>query len=307
MRPLQPGQPIVTYDGDLAVAHAPMSVAVTLEDEIDISRGDMLVPPHAMPHASRRLEATVVWMHAEPLETNRPYVVKHTSRTVRATVTRIVNRIDVNTLAREDATRLELNEIGTIAIETHKPLFFDAYRNNRLTGSFILIDPVTNATVGAGMVLERQVRREERTADVLAGAEFERSRLTPAERYARAGHNPATIWLTARLDAAYLVERLLFDRGCLVHVLADDVDSHLLPELARICAAAGLITVCSNSSEELEDRERARALSGPQNFLAFDPEQLPANDFSAAQQICRELENRGIIPPDSGGLAGDGI
>jgi sulfate adenylyltransferase large subunit len=298
---------IATWDGDLDAARAPMSVTICLADEIDVSRGDMLVPPNAMPHVSRRLEAMLVWMHADALELERPYLIKHTTQQVRATFTRIVHRLDVDTLGKQDATRLELNEIGRVAIETHRPLYFDAYARSRGTGGFIVIDPVSNATVAAGMLLERaaEVGGERRTA--LSGVEFEHSRVTPGERFARFGHHAATVWLIARRDVAYLVERMLFDRGCSVHVLADEFESHLLPELARMSAAAGLITICSVASAQPEDRERARDLAGAEHFVAFSPEELPVRDEEAAVRICRVLEDRGLLTIVGAGLSGEGI
>jgi sulfate adenylyltransferase large subunit len=297
---------IVTFDGDLEEAHAPQSVTVCLEDEIDISRGDMLVKPSRMPHVSRRFEATVVWMHAEAMQLDRPYLVKHTTQQVRANVTQLHHRVNINDLAKIPAGTLELNEIGVVSIETHRPLFFDAYRKNRGTGAFILIDPVSNLTVAAGMIAERVVR-EDRSRKALAGVEFERSRLTPAERWERAGHRPATIWLTARTDVAYLLERELFDRGCNVHVLADDVESHFLPELAKISAAAGLITICTIASDEDGERDRALELVGGDQFVAIDPQTLSTKDIEATDQIMRLLESRGLVRPDDRGVGGDGI
>jgi sulfate adenylyltransferase large subunit len=298
---------IATWDGDLESARAPMSVTVCLADEIDVSRGDMLVPPNAMPHVSRRLEAMLVWMHADALELERPYLVKHTTQQVRATFTRIAHKVDVNTLAKVEATRLELNEIAQVAIETHRPLFFDAYRRSRATGSFIVIDPVSNVTVGAGMLLERAPDERRTGRSALSGVEFEQSRVTPGERYGRSGHYPVTVWLTARRDLAYLVERMLFDRGCLVHVLADDFESHLLPELARMSAAAGLITICSIASAQAGDREAARDTVGVDHFVAFEPEDLSAHDEEAAARICRVLEDRGFLGTIGAGLSGEGI
>jgi sulfate adenylyltransferase large subunit len=297
---------IVTFDGDLEEAHAPQSVTVCLEDEIDISRGDMLVQPSRMPHVSRRVEATLVWMHTDPMQVDRPYLLKHTSQQVRATVTQLQHRVDINDLSSIPADTLELNEIGVVSLETHRPLFFDAYRRNRATGSFILIDPVSNLTVAAGMIAERVVR-EDRTRKALAGVEFERSRLTAAERWERAGHRPVTIWLTARTDVAYLLERELFDRGCLVHVLADDVESHFLPELAKISAAAGLITICTVASDEDGERDRAREVVGAEQFVDVDPQTLSTKDIEAKEQITRLLEARGFVRPDDRGVGGDGI
>jgi sulfate adenylyltransferase large subunit len=295
---------IVTFDGELESATAPQSVTVCLEDELDVSRGDMLVPPAAMPHVSRRFEATVVWMHADALEIDRPYLIKHTTQQVHASVTAVRHRVDINTLEAMGATQLHLNEIGVIAIETHKPLFFDAYQRNRTTGSFILIDPLTNATVAGGMIRER--KREEERRRVALG-DFEKSRLTPAERYARAGHYPGVVWLVGRLEAAYLAERMLFDRGFQVHVLADDVESHLLPEIARVSTGAGLITLCSVASEETEDRARARELVGAARFVEMAPEDLPASDHKAAEKICALLDERGLLSGAADGIAGEGI
>jgi sulfate adenylyltransferase large subunit len=298
---------IVTYDADLEEAFAPQSVTVCLEDEIDISRGDMLVPSSRMPHVSRRFEAALVWMSAAPMEIDRPYLLKHTTQQVRAQVAELQHRTDINDLRRVSAERLELNEIGVVSIETHRPLFFDAYSKNRQTGAFILIDPVSNLTVAAGMIAERVEREDRSRKSILAGLEFERSRLTPAERWERAGHRPVTVWLTARTEVAYLLERELFDRGCMVHVIADDVESHLLPDLAKMSSAAGLITICTSSSDEPEERERARELVGPDQFVDIDPQTLSTKDSEAKEYIAKLLESRGIIRPDDRGLGGDGI
>jgi hypothetical protein len=298
---------VVTFDGELESAHAPQSVTITLDQEIDISRGDMLVPVGHMPHVSRRFEAQVVWMHTDPLATDQTYLIKQTSQQVSATVTQILHRTDINTLARVPAEKLELNEIGTVRVETRKPIFFDSYRRNRTTGAFIFIDPLSNLTVGAGMIVDRERREERVRTSLLEGIEFERSRLTPAERWERTGHRPVAIWLTARLEVAYLLERDLFDRGCMVHVLADEVESHLMPELARLSNAAGLITICSVSSELPEDRARANAVVGSDAFLDLDPASLPANDQKAVTYICELLERRGFIRADDRGMDGGGI
>ena len=131
---------ISTYDGELDRAFPPMSVTLCLEDEIDISRGDMLVPPSHPPHSARRLDARVVWMHEQKLEIGRTYLLKHTTQTVRATVDTLRYRVNINTLEKEAGTALGLNDIGAVVIETQKPIFCDPYRRNRATGSFILID-----------------------------------------------------------------------------------------------------------------------------------------------------------------------
>jgi bifunctional enzyme CysN/CysC/sulfate adenylyltransferase subunit 1 len=151
---------IVTYDGELAAAAHPQSVTVELDDEIDLSRGEMLVavPDRAslanLPQVSRRFRAMVVWMHEEPLRVGRTFVAKHTTRTVRATVRAIRYRVDVNSLDEVAADHLAMNEIAEVEFETNLPLFFDAYKENRWTGSLILIDALSNATVGAAMIVD---------------------------------------------------------------------------------------------------------------------------------------------------------
>ncbi len=145
---------ITTFDGDLNKAIAPMSIALTLEDELDISRGDMLAAAHQPPTVASNFNAALVWMNADPLDPAKTYLLKHTSQTVKARITSIYNRVNMQTLEAEPATALDLNSIGLVQVETTRPLFLDPYTEQRRTGSFILIDAVTNATVAAGMVRE---------------------------------------------------------------------------------------------------------------------------------------------------------
>jgi bifunctional enzyme CysN/CysC len=139
-------------DREIEAASPPLSISIALADELDISRGDMLVDPASPPAISRRFAATLVWMDHQPLEMGRPYLLKHTTRTVCASVTRIRSAIDPATLQREPADRLSLNQFGEVEIETHQPLYFDPYSENRVTGAFIMIDPIANGTLGAGMI-----------------------------------------------------------------------------------------------------------------------------------------------------------
>jgi sulfate adenylyltransferase large subunit len=143
---------ITTFDGDLLRAAAPMSIALTLEDELDISRGDMLAAAHEPPTVASDFSAALVWMNAEPLDPGKSYFLKHTSQTVKARVKTIRHRVNMQTLEPEAATTLELNSIGEVEVETTRPLFLDPYAGHRHTGSFILIDPVSHSTVAAGMV-----------------------------------------------------------------------------------------------------------------------------------------------------------
>ena len=150
---------ITTWEGELARAHAPQSVVISLEDEIDLSRGEMIASVDAPPRKTTRFEGTVVWMHAKPLRVGATYLLKHTSQTVRATVVELRSRVDVEHLAENSATQLVLNDIGQVVIETSRPLLADLYRESRATGSFILIDPADNGTAGAGMI--RAVHKDE--------------------------------------------------------------------------------------------------------------------------------------------------
>jgi len=158
---------VVTFDGDLKVAHAPLSVTLTLEDEIDISRGDMIAGGED-PSMTRTFEAAMVWFDGRPLNPMHDYLVKHTAHIVPARIEAVMHRVNVSTLETGPATVLSMNEIGVVRIATSKPLFFDRYRENRGTGSFILIDRETNATAGAGMILASVEDAVENPADRLA-------------------------------------------------------------------------------------------------------------------------------------------
>ena len=259
---------IVTFDGDLELASAPQSVTICLEDEIDISRGDMLVPALSVPHVARRFRSSIVWMNVKALEPGRSYFLKHTSHQVRAIVRGIHHRLDVNSLAHVDATKLELNEIGEISVETHRPLFFDPYTLNRITGAFILIDPLSNETLGAGMIQD------------VEGKEETRGQVTQAERATRAGHRSAVIAVDDS-EAALLLERELFDRGANVVVTAS-------PDAAALALgnAAGLIVIVTGAV--------------PEN--AIDARRLATHEAIAT------LERRGVlIGHEEQLLAGEGI
>ena len=144
---------IWTYDGPLQEAFCPQSITLVIEHDIDISRGDMIIGPDNLPGASADLRARICWMHSRPLQRGRKYLLRHTTRTVQAVITDIEDRIDMATLEPvPDPAELALNDIGEVRLRTSGPLVFDGYSTNRLTGSFILIEPGTNATVGAGML-----------------------------------------------------------------------------------------------------------------------------------------------------------
>ena len=154
---------IWTYDGPVEQAFCPQSVTIVLEHDIDISRGSMLIGPDYLPGSSSDLQAEICWMHTRPLQAGKKYFLKHTTHTVQAVVTEIVSKLNLSTLESEaGASELAVNDIGEIKLRTSKPLVFDGYGTNRLTGSFILIEQGTNATVGAGMLMPpREVVKSE--------------------------------------------------------------------------------------------------------------------------------------------------
>ena len=144
---------IVTYDGNVQHAYAPQSVTLTLADEIDISRGDMFVKKDAPPQVAKEFEAMLCWLSESPLDLNRKYIIKHTTRVVKCVFSRLAYRVDVNTLAHHAASSLNMNDIARVALKVQQPLAFDSYHKNRASGSFIVIDEATNNTVAAGMIV----------------------------------------------------------------------------------------------------------------------------------------------------------
>lgn len=243
-------QTITTFEGDLDEATAGEAVVVTLTDEIDVSRGDMLVRPTNLPDVATGIEAMLCWMHEEPLAHDRHYILRHTTREVKAFVDRIAYRVDVDTLHREEVPTLGLNDIGRVEITTAAPLFFDPYRENHETGAFILIDPYSNTTVAAGMIrseaksadeVAERAARLERSADaavserlareVSPGVSLDPLNVPREEREAAQGHGAAVVWFTGlsgsgKSTVARAVERRLFDLGHRTMLLDGDHVRH---------------------------------------------------------------------------------
>ena len=168
---------IVTYDGELDYAFPPQCVTITLEDEIDVSRGEMLVHPDNLPIADRNFEAMLVWMDEEPMDTSKQFYIKHTTNLTRARVDSIRYKVNVNTMEQlsidngqltVDNLPMKLNEIARVVFTTGKELFFDPYQKNKQTEAFILIDPITNNTSAVGMIIDRVDARDMVTEDALA-------------------------------------------------------------------------------------------------------------------------------------------
>lgn len=159
---------IVTYEGELECAFPPLCVTLTLEDEIDISRGEMLVHPDNLPISDRNFEAMLVWMDEEEMDVNKQYYIKQTTNTTRARVDSIRYKVDVNTMEHSSVDKLQLNEIGRVVFTTGKELFFDPYARNKQTGAFILIDPITNNTSAVGMIIDRVDAKDMISEEALA-------------------------------------------------------------------------------------------------------------------------------------------
>lgn len=221
---------IVNFDGDLEIARPGQSIVLKLADEIDLSRGDMLVSPEALPQISGRFAANVVWLHETPLKTNGRFLAKHGSRYVQARAAQIRHRVDVNTLEELNSSELGINEIGSVDFETSQPLFFDPYSANRTTGSLILIDPLTNATAGAAMIRGTLTPPSGNRLRVVGHAR------TPPQysdlfesRVRRHAHHPAILSLTGDRHRAEELERALHDRGFEVAL----VNHHEIPTISR--------------------------------------------------------------------------
>ena len=302
---------IVTQDGNFPEAFAPSSVTLTLEDEIDISRGDMIVRPGNVPRVEQKFEAMVVWMNEEPLVPGKQYLFKQTTKQTPGAINTLRYRVDVNTLHRQDAPTLQLNEIGRCAITLTQPIAFDAYRRNRGTGAFIIIDRITNATLGAGMILDRSAaegRRDHWEDEAAANLQGQKSNVTAEERTARFGQKPATILLTGLTGAgkttlAYALERKLFDLGRAVVVLdgqnmrrgiskdlgftADERSENLRrsSEVAKLFNDAGILCLAAFVAPDEAIRQKAAEVIGRERFLVVH--------LSAPVEVCRQRDTEG--------------
>lgn len=232
---------------DVDSASAPMSVAIRLADEIDVSRGDMFVHAGELPHVSSDFEADVVWMSERALDRGKTYLLKHTTRTVRAEL-EVVHGTDPETLSPRETDHFTLNDVGRVRVHAHAPLFFDAYGVNRVTGAFILVDSVTNATVAAGMVVSSSARAPE-------GARTG-SQIGTEERRERIGQSGLTVRVLAptteeALRRAFALERELFDRGRVATVL--DGEHPASRQAAEACVRAGLVALVADRTSSARE------------------------------------------------------
>ncbi len=248
---------ILTYDGELPAAGFPLSVTLELEDEIDLSRGEMLVSETQLaPQIRSSFRAMVVWMHEEPLSEGRTYLAKHTTRTVRASVRRIRYRVDIHSIEHQQSSQLQMNDIAEVEFTTGLPLFFDAYADNREMGALILMDPVTNATVGAAMIVS---------------ALDEGGRHAALEEGRCGEQEAALVWLRGREQvAAALLERIR--QAGRAAVILDDplIPDSSLPAVMRALQLAKVTGISSRSDLSRATLAALQELAGPRFFTTAE-------------------------------------
>lgn len=283
---------ILGIAGEQEIAFPPQAVTITLADEIDISRGEMIVHPDNMPRSERHFEAMMVWMDEKAMNPNTQFYIKHTTNTTKARFDQIKYKVDVNTMEKSEIGHLELNEIGRVVITTVKPLFFDPYKKNRETGSFILIDPVSHNTCAVGMIIDKlqdkdlysRITAQEREK-IIRGEAL----INIDEREQKYNQKGSTIWITGlhgsgKNNLAYILERKLFEQGATA-VLMDgstvrsglskelnyspaDRAEHLrrVAEVCKILNDQGIITICSFISPKENIREQISEIIGKEKF-----------------------------------------
>src|SRR6185369_4358449 len=268
-------------------ARTGQSVTLTLTNEIDISRGDMIVAESA-PQVSRNFDATLVWMHANSLDPEKLYVLKHNTRTVRARIRASGQRIDVNTLTSVPSDKLDMNDIAKVQVETTLPLFFDPYRKIRLTGAFILVDPISNATVAAGMI-------ETVTTATDQGIVESSQAVSVQERRERFGHLPGAAWLT-NIGAAQTLERILFDDEWNVALL--DVARFKAHEILAIVAAMksnGTFAIFVTPNRDHVAKQAIAQSVGEESFFEGEATQSQSQLVASLSSRIREWRERSLL------------
>jgi bifunctional enzyme CysN/CysC len=285
-------QSVITSDGEKEFAFPPQSATVTLEDEIDISRGDMIVHPDSLPLMDRHFEAMMVWMDEKPMKPETQYYIKLNTNTTKARIDKIQYRIDVNTMEKSSIERFELNDIGRVVITTNKPVLFDPYKRNHGTGSFVMIDPMTNNTSAVGMIID-ELKDRDLPSKI---TDMDRKRIDHGECLIPAGERekfydqkPTTIWITGlhgsgKNQLGYQLEKRLFDQGATVVLLdgstvrsglsheldhsASDRAEHLrrVAHVARLLNDQGIIVICSFISHDESIRRQVAEIIGKERF-----------------------------------------
>jgi bifunctional enzyme CysN/CysC len=295
---------------------------VTLEDEIDITRGDMLVHPANLPQIRREIEAILVWMDQAPLEPGKVYWIKHTTQLFKCSITHLQFRIDPASLSRQDAVGLNLNEIGRVTVQCFRSIFCDEYPKNRQTGSFILIDPITHATAAAGMIIERgrlpsMVQPDDKTVSLSTVLHRQDGDVSGADRERILKQRPATLWLTGlsgsgKSTVAFAIEKRLMAQEQLCYVLDGDNVRHGLnrdlgfspqdrsenirrvAEVARLLNEAGMIVITAFISPYREDREQAKKIIGEDRFIEVF--------VDAPIEMCEKRDPKGLYEKARAGL-----
>ena len=305
---------IVTFDGELEQATPGEAITLTLEDEIDVSRGDMLVHADSRPRIADGFEAMLVWMGEEPMLPGKKYDIKRATSYVPGSIASITHKVDVNTLEQGAASSLQLNEIGKVKVSLDAPIALDGYEQNRTTGAFIVIDRLTNGTVGAGMIIADPV------AHGSGGHHGTLAHVSTDERATRFGQQPATVLFTGLSGAgkstlAYAVERKLFDMGRAVYVLDGQNLRHDLNKglpqdragrtenwrraahVARQFNEAGLLTLAAFVAPDAEGREQAKALIGSDRMLTVY--------VQASPQACQQRDPQGLYAAADDNIPGE--
>lgn len=288
---------IVTQDGDLDCAFPPQCVTLTLDDEIDVSRGEMLVHPDNQPVTARCFEAMLVWMDEEPMDRSKQFYLKQTTNTTRARIDGIRYRVDVNTMEQSNADALKLNEIGKVVITTNKELFFDPYMKNKSCGSFIIIDPVTNNTSAVGMITAKADTADLFTPisdDDRQRMEGGRSIVADDERTERIGQQGRVYWIEGGTDAqqsllALTLERRLFDIGRYAVALTPGeclgADAEAMA-MARKLADGGVAVACCTRPEAVAVRPTDVCLA-----IAADGKAQPGATVIAPDKMQQAVED----------------
>jgi bifunctional enzyme CysN/CysC len=292
---------IVTFDGDLTEAAAGQAVTLTLEDEIDVSRGDLLVAVTARPACADQFEAHLVWMQDEPLLLNRDYLLKIGATTLPVQVSELTHKINVNTLEEERGKTLSLNEIGVCLVSASKAVTFDPYLENRAGGAFILIDRFSNATVAAGMIDSARRRRTRHWSEV----EVDQKR-----RSGLKGQRPRALWFfgaagTEKLTVAKLVEKKLYSLGRHTQLVSDDTCGlERAVEMAGVLVDAGLITLVAVHDPQASLLKEARTRFAPEELVEIEVS-LTTEFAALAEEIVAKLCSGGFF--DAEELLGSGI
>lgn len=322
---------VVTRDEDLDIAYPGDSITLTIEDEIDISRGDMIVRKSNVPEVSGDFEAYVCWMNEKPMELSKQYILQHTTRTTQVFLEDLIYRMNVDSLSREDAPTLELNEIGRVKLKTSQSIFYDPYQVNQKTGSFIIIDPTTNVTVGAGMIRAGSTEStkkidEEKAKQISPNVTWEPWNIPREEREKRNGHQAELLWFTGISGAgkstiAKALEKKLWEQGKQTVLLDGDQVRHGLngdlgfspadrtenirrvSETARLFYEHGNIVICTFVSPYNKDREAAKSRFPEGAFkevhITCDPKTAHQRDPKGLYKKAEEGEITGLTGYDA--------